>query len=264
MKVAVVMPCYGSLNWIDGAVRSLWDGRGGLDLELILVNNGDAETREWFKVNQHIVAIDNETNLGISAAWNQGVARALSGAAELIVLANSDIVCSKWWGDALLEGARRYPHFYFLANGCKHEEFDVPAPPEAVRGRAGWFVALPRRLAEEVGSVPENLFLWYGDDYIHESAADRGWQAAILPRMRVFHQGSISVFRLPNYTDRIEADRVEWRRICDEKGWGPPVLSREAYLRRVSALVSKSMESLADGMVLTVLDAMAFEMRRLR
>lgn len=258
MKAAVVMPCYGSLDWVEPARVSLWDGRGKLDINMIMINNGDAETVEYLKNHQHVTAINNETNLGISVAWNQGLRVALASDAEVIILANSDIVASATWGDALVEAMEKYSGLYFLASGCAREELNNGSDGGLIPGRAGWFLALPRELARLVYPIPEELFIWYGDDYIHETAIDNGWQCAVIPRMRIFHQGSVGVFRLPNYTDRIAQDKIEWQRIAEARGW----TSARNETKRIVNMLCAVLPSNTLPAIRAIVSALAFEIKR--
>lgn len=244
MKITVVMPCFNKQDVTDRSVQSyIYDtvvfGDQKHELSFVFVDNGSTDgTAEYLKRVPNSVVITNETNLGVGKAWDQGLHAAREQAPDIVILSNNDVLMGHNWMCALVREIECGGKHYYLPNGNYRDvttfydesrramlEFTRETEP----GRSGWCMAFPRGALDMFLPVPEELFLFHQDDYIHESLADDGWDCRIIKAWPALHidQGSITVKDLqredlPDARDAvIEQDKVHWKRICGEKLWGP-------------------------------------------
>lgn len=91
--VSVVMPAYNAAKYIDKAIASVLN-QSDIDLELIVINDGSTdntlEVLNHYSQYENITILDNETNLGVSATRNKGIAIAKG---KYIAFLDTD----DWW-----------------------------------------------------------------------------------------------------------------------------------------------------------------------
>ncbi|NWA02619.1 glycosyltransferase [Pseudomonas gingeri] len=109
-EISVIVVTYNNLALTRECLASLIvDGRGS-ELEIIVVDNGSHDgtpefLRQWAKDNGQRVIL-NATNLGFSAANNQGLAAATG---DYLVLLNNDTQVTPGWADTLRKHLDRNP-----------------------------------------------------------------------------------------------------------------------------------------------------------
>jgi N-acetylglucosaminyl-diphospho-decaprenol L-rhamnosyltransferase len=97
--VAFVIPVFNQLQYTTHCLESL-NGDGVADAQIIVVNNASTDqTGAFLAGRSQLRTITNTTNLGCSAAWNQGVEAA--NALWTIVL-NNDVVIGPGFVEGLL------------------------------------------------------------------------------------------------------------------------------------------------------------------
>src|SRR4051812_12114722 len=94
--LAVVVVNYNAGNYLARCVTSVVDASGGLTLDLLVVDNAssDGSARLAAARTPQVRLIENRTNRGLSAAWNQG---ARAAEASWILFLNPD--AEIWKGD---------------------------------------------------------------------------------------------------------------------------------------------------------------------
>lgn len=72
--LAVVVVNYNAGEYLTRCVRSVVDASGGLALDLLVVDNAsrDGSAKLAAERTPEVRLIENPTNRGLSAAWNQG------------------------------------------------------------------------------------------------------------------------------------------------------------------------------------------------
>lgn len=208
-----------SKRWLDSVRRNT----PGHDVKLFLLDNGSTDnTSELFKSYNPEVFIRHQNNDSIHIAWNKLLREAAARGPELIVLSNNDLIVGPGWADAALRELRKNPKRYFLPNGDvgSFDTFDndvraaLPSLPQSTTpARAGWFLMFPPDALPIFLPVPEELILWYGDDYIHTKLQAAGYTCESIQDCCVKHLVSVTVFRRPGYTEIVEKDRQIYQEI---------------------------------------------------
>lgn len=105
MKVfaSIIIPTYNQLDRTKECLDSILRDGGRAPCEIIIVDNASTDgTREHLEVlarkldrsKDHFVQIFNKTNLGVAAAWNQGMQAARG---DYLAIVNNDVVLTTGW-----------------------------------------------------------------------------------------------------------------------------------------------------------------------
>ncbi len=151
--------------------------------EIIVIENDSPVRREY-----PARVIVNPTNVGVSKAWNQGIAAAT---APVIVVMNSDCFVEPGWDVELLAAVRDPDTGEFFRRIAfpytDHGDSEGFVQPDQ-GGTAGWCFALSRQLFDQLGPFDESFSPAFGEDtdYWH-----RAWEAGVelspVPAARVTH-----------------------------------------------------------------------------
>lgn len=230
--LAVVVVNYNAGDYLARCVMSVVEAAGGLALDVLVVDNAshDGSTRVAAARTPQLRLIQNRTNRGLSAAWNQG-ARAVD--APWILFLNPDAEIVRGDLGAFVKAGERRPDVALLGpvirnpDGTIYESGRVfPGVLQAV-GHAflGPFAAgnrftreyrqtswdrsterevdwvsgaamLIRRSAfEQVGEFDEAFWL-YGEELdLCTRLRDAGWKVLATPELEVLHVGGVSTGR---------------------------------------------------------------------
>ncbi len=230
--LAVVVVNYNAGEYLARCVTSVVEASGGLALDLLVVDNasGDGSARIAAARTPQVRVIDNPTNRGLSAAWNQG-ARAVD--APWILFLNPD--AEIWQGDlgafvkagegrpdiALLgpvirnpdrtiyESGRAFPgvlqavgHAFLgpfapgnrFTRAYRQTNWDRSTERE-VDWVSGAAMLIRRSAFEQVGAFDEAFWL-YGEELdLCARLRDAGWKVLATPELEVLHEGGVSTGR---------------------------------------------------------------------
>jgi N-acetylglucosaminyl-diphospho-decaprenol L-rhamnosyltransferase len=242
--LAVVVVNYNAGEYLARCVSSVFASAGGLQLDVLVVDNAseDGSARRAAEEHPAMRLIQNPTNRGLSAAWNQGAAE--TGAPWMLFF-NPD--AEVWDGDlaGLVKAGEARPDVALLGpmvrnpDGTIYESGRVfPTVGQAVghaflgpfapRNRftraytqAGWdrsterevdwvsgACMLVRRTAfEQVGRFDESFWL-YGEELdLSARLRDAGWKILYTPELEVLHEGAVSTGR-SRRTYRMHSDSI--------------------------------------------------------
>ncbi len=166
-------------------------------MEIIVVDNGSSDgSYKWIKKNYPKIKIfQNSKNLGVTAAWNQGL-KFSSG--KYICIANNDLIFSKgcilalqatlenneWVGLAspytIQDKNRNVPFFALPAVAHGKDNFEDYRKHHRI-GYTGWCFMF--RKEDSLDGFDPNYFLWYqDDDFLNQ---------------QLYHNRGIPPFRFP-------------------------------------------------------------------
>ena len=230
--LAVVVVNYNAREYLARCVMSVVDASGGLALDVVVVDNAshDGSARVAAARTPQLRLIQNGTNRGLSAAWNQG-ARAVD--APWILFLNPDAEIVRGDLGALVKAGERRPDVALLGpvirnpDGTIYESGRVfpgvlqavghaflgPFAPQNRFTRAyrqtswdrsterevdwvsGAAMLIRRSAFEEVGAFDEAFWL-YGEELdLCTRLRDAGWKVLASPELEVLHQGGVSTGR---------------------------------------------------------------------
>jgi GT2 family glycosyltransferase len=205
------------------AARSLIGSRRSVQ-DLIVVDNGsndgsEALLRDWLPV---ATIVQTGANLGFSGGCNVGIREALRRGAELILLANSDVVVAPDALAQLEDALRAHPaagiagptilvrsepdrvesmgiRFSPVTGRMRHHDFGrrlEAGPPPMVRevdGVSGCVMLVRREVFEHVGLLTEDYFFSFEDIDFCLRARRAGFVTICVGAARVYHEGGRSI-----------------------------------------------------------------------
>ena len=146
--------------------------------EVIIIDNGSTDNSyEWIKKNYpSIKTIQNSKNLGVTAAWNQGLELSLG---QYICIANNDLIFSKNCIELLQSALEKHKWIGLASPYTIQDEnrnvpsFSLPAVPYGKNnfdeykkynrlGYTGWCFMFRRK--DSLKGFDPKYFLWYQDD----------------------------------------------------------------------------------------------------
>jgi N-acetylglucosaminyl-diphospho-decaprenol L-rhamnosyltransferase len=231
-ELAVVIVNYNAGEFLDRCLTSIEEHRGRLKPDVLVIDNASADGSHTAAANKHpaVRVIANEHNIGLSAAWNQGVDETTS---PYILFLNPD---TEFWSGTLagyLRVAREHPRagivgplirnsdgsvypsgrpfpsvvdavgHGFLAGFAPSNRFTaryhMQAWDRATEREVDWVsgscMLMPRSAFEEVGGFDEGFFL-YGEELdMATRLARTGWSVLFSPTVEIIHEVGVSTGR---------------------------------------------------------------------
>jgi N-acetylglucosaminyl-diphospho-decaprenol L-rhamnosyltransferase len=230
--LAVVVVNYNAGEYLARCVTSVVEASGGLTLDVLIVDNAsrDGSARVAAAGPTQVRVIDNPTNRGLSAAWNQG-ARAVD--APWILFLNPDAEIRQGDLRAFVKAGERRPDVALLGPMIRNPDGTIYESGRAFPGvlqavghaflgpfapgnrftrayrQTSWdrsterevdwvsgAAMLIRRSAfEQVGAFDEAFWL-YGEELdLCTRLRDAGWKVLATPELEVMHVGGVSTGR---------------------------------------------------------------------
>lgn len=189
--ISIVIPLFNAIKFTRECLKTLPQTSNGY--ELILVDDGSTDgTREWVETLGHKFLF-HDKNYGIHRAWNNGIKMA-SG--EFICISNSDILFTKDWDIPLINNLNDS----VWVTSPYHTNGDVPLdfPKGKHRTTNGLAVLgscfMARRdLFDKIGFFPEQMRLFYGDNWLCDIVDKKGGVIKQIENSYVHHHVSRSV-----------------------------------------------------------------------
>jgi N-acetylglucosaminyl-diphospho-decaprenol L-rhamnosyltransferase len=230
--LSVVIVNYNAGSYLRRCVASVLETAGGLALDVLVVDNAsiDGSARAALAAQSRMRLLENDTNRGLSAAWNQGAAET---DAPWILFMNPD--AEVWSGDlaAFVDVGRGRPDVALLgpmvrnADGTVYDSGRVfPTVGEAV-GHAflgpvapgnrftraykqaewdrrterevdwvsGACMLVRRSVFEAIGRFDESFWLYAEELDLCTRLRNAGWKVLYTPALEIVHEGGVSTGR---------------------------------------------------------------------
>jgi GT2 family glycosyltransferase len=218
--VTVVIPSWNSIEFLPACVASVREQ--GVDLELLVVDNGSDDGSLEFLRSEGIAHIALPRNVGFAPAVNLGAGRARAAA---ILALNADTRLEPGCLEALLAALRADPQLggaqprilqisdgrpdiaaarlysagqALTADGRAYEDGagerqgPLALEPHEVFGVCGAACLLRRELFDALGGYDESYFAFYEDVDLNVRARIAGWRFGYVPAAVVWHVGNAS------------------------------------------------------------------------
>lgn len=141
MKVSVIIPVHNDLDYLDQTIYSLLWEEDGVDLEIIVINDGSIrqdgsplEMKNWWGYPEIISVFNNDKCYGIGYAFDRGVELAQG---EIIILSGADVLpkgrkCLK----SLIETLKMNPDSILCCTtlGLSPDNLDLDSPNDRYYG----------------------------------------------------------------------------------------------------------------------------------
>ncbi len=197
--IAICMAVHNQLHYTEQCFRSIGRNSYPYPLGFFVVDNGSSDgTWEWMNAELHgnpQMLYRNPGNDSLSASWNKALRAGLDHGADLLVLTNNDVIVGPGWLDAVVREYLKGEKTYWLPNGGLS----------------------PDNYVQEFYPIPEQLRLWYGDDWIHWKLAKAGYTCRVAMDSYVYHFGSKTVQTRKDLQAIIDADKETYFRITGER-----------------------------------------------
>lgn len=227
MDISIVIVSWNNRNYLEPCLRSIYEANNGAEFEIVIVDNGSSDGTQTF-LREHysqITLIENNKNLGLSKATNQGIQATVG---RYVLLYNNDTLMQPETLDKFVKFMDEHPDAGAaggrLLNGdgsfqASHNNFpsvwsaflDVTRlwilinknyPSEADSNEiqvVNWIssacLVVRRKVLEQVGLLDEDYFL-YGDEMdLQYRMKQSGWKIFYIPYISTIHFGSVSLNR---------------------------------------------------------------------
>ena len=225
-KVAVCVPCWNNLKYTRMMVESVKRNSDGHQVYFVFLDNGSSDGTSAFLSSQPGVAklIQKPTNVGVNPAWNELLTEALVHGPDVVCLANNDILVGPGWLDAMSIEITKNDKRYFLPNGQfkNSRTFDkdvrhaLPRLSGSVQARGGWCLFFHPSAVPLFHPIPDEIKLWYGDDWIHHHLGKNGYRCEALQATCCLHFVSKTISHYPGMVEQIARDRIAFNRLTGE------------------------------------------------
>lgn len=161
---------------------------------------------------KHIV---NEENNYCNGGWNQAMEYFLKGKWKYLALGSADVIMSRHWFDKIPQRDNEvwvptYSSSLELMENTRGEKLEFTG------GVAGAFTVFPREAVRIVYPIPEQLKLWFGDEYMFNKLRSKGWKV-FQATFTAYHYGSLGVYQDQHTSNSIiEQDKLEWELIKEK------------------------------------------------
>jgi len=208
-------------RWLESVQRN----SGGHTYGLFLMDNGSTDGGETSRVMQAfkpVIFERNEGNESIYRGWNRLAMQALKMGAEIVIISNNDLLVGPGWLDPVARELQQGVKRYFLPNGGVPQDDEgmravvAGKTGQTVQAIAGWCIMMYRDAVPLWYPIPEELQLWYGDNWIHSKLRNAGYTCEALLDCPVHHFTSTSFYSRPGYVEIVAKDREIYNRLTGE------------------------------------------------
>jgi plasmid stability protein len=198
------------------------------DVDVVAIDNGGSldvkrAISDEFEATGAIEIIRNERNVYVNPAWNQLATRFLDSDAEILVVANADLVVAPGWSKTLLArhqwaALAKQRELWFgratpsieEASNAHPSSIETTVEAAGDRSTFGSFFAMPRAGVRIAFPIPSEVLIWYGDGWIHNILSEAGYHNVILRNVVCWHKGGMSSERVPERTQITAREKIVW------------------------------------------------------
>jgi N-acetylglucosaminyl-diphospho-decaprenol L-rhamnosyltransferase len=272
--LAVVIVNFNTGDYLERCLASLERHRGDVALDVLVIDNASHDGSHRTAVGAHPWArlVENQTNVFLSPAWNQGIA---ATSAPFVLLLNPD---TEWWSGTLaelVEVARDDPRagivgpmvrnsdgtiyesgrpFPSIVDAVGHAFLGPIAPANPFTRRyhldgwdrttsrkvdwvSGCCMLVPRAALDDVGGLDEGFPL-YGEELdLATRLRDAGWSVRYEPGVEIVHEIGVSTGRTPEML-RMHSDSIyRYYRKHRAGGWRRATLPAARAALRLRAAI---------------------------
>jgi len=218
-KILVAIPVVINPQLFRAAITSvLVNRRGNVDL-LIIDNNSDILVKQIiYEIQQDylgVIVITNAENIFVNPAWNQMMQFFLKRKQyDYLCIMNSDLVLQNNWYELLNNRWQHNENEIIIPNVCDEISLnlstEIQDAKEVNSGTAGIFITLNREQCNIVYPIPNEIKVWFGDEWIYTILRNLGYKTVIPNNFIARHEWSSTVSKLEGIHSIIEQDKVQW------------------------------------------------------
>lgn len=216
MRILVCIPVVKNVHVLDECLKQVL-GKENVDV-MILLNGADADVVEYcekYDFVDGIIIAHNKTNEYVTAAWNYFMWKFLNLRHwDRLIIMNSDLTLCDDWDVKVRSMWSIEPNYVIVpvvvddknlvynstSSSCQIK--DTPNPP-------GIFITLTRSQVEQVYPIPEEIKIWFNDNWIYAILNAYGNRIITPDYLLAFHHTSTHV-KNQWALDIIEEDKKAW------------------------------------------------------
>jgi len=213
------MPCLYNAGLTRKSIESVCNER---DVDLLLVDNGAEQGVKdvlyEFGRRSDVTVLANEQNIYVNPAFKQVIEYFMEVEVyDYLILLNSDVAMHPSWSMVLKSRLAANPDEICLptmaddiAALTKPMTLKMEQGREITGGVNGAFMVFSRKQVAMLDPFPDEIKLWFGDEYAFELMRGCGFKTIMVPNLIGFHFGSQNIGRLPEAAEVIEQDKQVW------------------------------------------------------
>lgn len=216
-KYLVGIPVLHGVDHTREAIESAIHPNSGV----LVIDNGSSEGVKGVikTLGDKINVIVNEVNLFVNPAWNQ-IIDYFNEHTEYthVVIFNSDAILPPNWPYELDKFYRTFPGDIPVPYETQDKRFAwqeqdinrISSVSEITGGIRGTCIILTREQSEKVFPIPEEIKVWYGDNWIYDGLRQDGCKTYLFNNIIVYHALSQNVSINPEAIEQIQNDKKWW------------------------------------------------------
>lgn len=222
--ISIGVLCWNLPEGTRGFFESVRRNSAGHDVEILAIDNGSTDDgNTWAEVQAADWAERNAENENLSKGYNRLFGKALERGADLVCLANNDVLVGPGWLDPIVREMK--PHRYLIPNeslpSCHSVDRDTvelrkKIGPGVVSGCKGTCLFFSPEAVRIFLPIPEELVLWYCDSWIHYHLGKAGYRCEVVLDSLIFHYGSVSFYKRTGYPAIVAKDRETYNRLTGD------------------------------------------------
>lgn len=230
MKILVAIPVLYHGHIFDECVQSVLNNTilKGVDVDLLIGDNGSpADVKaviQKYWTNPRMKIIIEPTNIYVNPIWNKFMQFFLANDEyDYLIIMNSDLILQKNWAEVCKNYWEVFPDEILIPKVAqdrnlllRDENTSVTPAQEVHAGTAGVFITLNRKQCQMVYPIPEEILVWFGDQWIYEILRTK--YKTVIPENLIayhFHGGSQTVGTTNGISQIIEDDKANWAHIVN-------------------------------------------------
>jgi glycosyltransferase involved in cell wall biosynthesis len=168
MRLSICIPTFGALDYTKMCLESISKNTDS-EYEIVIVDDVSPDNTREFLDTLDCKKIYHEENQGISKTWNDLID---NSSGDYICIINSDILFTPHWDNPLIEALDRYEVAspYHTMNELPQDFPDGKDRVANILPVLGCCFMFKRELIDKIGHFPEELRLWYGDNWLGKKA----------------------------------------------------------------------------------------------
>ncbi len=226
MKILVTFPFFADP---EIAIRAYESFSNIPDVDIFTIDdNAKPEVKRMIESNHIPINVVNEKDQFATGCWNQAMKYFLEHPEyDILRIGFSDVVMQNGWKEILEanfdEDEAILPTFTKTPDelATVSQEPAVGVKEVTTKGTPADCVFLSRKMVELVYPVPEEIKLWYNDEYIFTIMRNTGHRVVLLENLFAHHYGSMiinGVYSQESH-DQIEIDKKNWSEKIEKQMW---------------------------------------------
>lgn len=175
------------------------------------------ENRKKLFPDYEIIIWDEPVNICVNPVWNKFLEYFIKSEYTHIGILSSDVILHKSFLHIIktiqLFLIDKVPLFKEVDKDQVYEDIYAPYDwdyTEMDHGTPGFFIWLSKEQAKKVYPIPEEIKLWFGDEWIYTILRRAGYKTILCNNLWAFHQGSQTLKEMSNTSELIESDKKAW------------------------------------------------------